>query len=249
MQYTEALPFIEKNKTRKNYKSETTEHAFFLMRWLHKKRFLDAVKLLNLKKDDYFLDYGCGDGTLMQYAENHLPKEHIYGYEPSSKMIYEARENTDDNYAITKHLQYLPNISFNKICCLETCEHLTDQKCKELFTHIKNLSTKNATILISVPIEIGIPSLLKNVFRFITKKDISNLNAKNVLLSLCKQKIPREMKKKLGDIDYIYSHIGFDYRSFEIHLKEHFHIETKHYSPFFLGKNICNFTVYYTLQR
>ena len=66
-------------------------------RWLikrlsHASRFDSAVKLLDLKRDDVFLDYGGGDGHLITLASESQPAASYSLFEPSANLD-EARVN------------------------------------------------------------------------------------------------------------------------------------------------------------
>ncbi len=114
---------------------------------------------------------------------------------------------------------------------METCEHLIDDDLKKLLINIENLLMPNGQVIISVPIEIGIPAMLKNLYRFFKNKNHGNLTFKNYIKTIFGFTVPRDTNQKLSNVNYIYSHIGFDHRKLELLLNNYFRIQHKFYSP------------------
>lgn len=230
------------------YKEGTYRSGSFIKRWLHQRRFKEASKILNLKKSDLLLDYGCGDGYLLTLCSKSIPSQNLYGFEPVNEMYKEAIQNVGKKIKIVQDLKELNN-KFTKISCLEVCEHLVDDDLKELFSNIGNLLKPNGRVIISVPIEIGIPAMLKNLFRFFkNKKWYGNLTFKNYIKTILGLTIPRNVSQRLSNVNYINFislHTGFDYRKFELLLNDYFRIQRKYYSPINFFKSVLNNIIYY----
>jgi len=233
------------------YKSETYNSKSSVKRWMHQKRFNDAFKLLNLKSSDTLLDYGCGDAHLLELCLKSVPAKNLCGFEPAKNMYEQAISNVKEkNIRITNSINNIQE-QFSKIACLETCEHLNSNDLQKLLTNIESLLLQNGEVLISIPVEIGIPAFFKNIFRFIYSKNDDNLNFTNCFKSLFGINIVRQTKQKLSDVNYIYSHIGFDHRKFESLLKDHFKIKKIVYSPInikLIGAALNN-TIYYMCKK
>jgi SAM-dependent methyltransferase len=232
-----------------SYKDTTYNSRFFLKRWLHNRRFDEALALLDLHKSDFFLDYGCGDAHLLDLCLKLLPPPNLYGFEPAN-IMYDEALNTIGEKGIT----LVTNISelqksFTKISCLETCEHLVHDDLISLLINIRTLLAHNGRVVFSVPIEIGIPALFKNLFRFIKNRDYDNLSFIKYSRTIFCLPVPRNTDQTLGNIPYIYSHIGFNHNTFESTVKTYFTIESKHCSPIhFLGPAFNN-TIYYCCRN
>lgn len=230
------------------YQEYTYRSQSPIKRWLHQKRFDQALKILDLKKTDLLLDYGCGDGYLLKLCSKIIPSQNLFGFDPADIMHKEAVKNVGKKIKVVKNINEL-NKKFTKIACLETCEHLADGDLKILLSSIKKLLVSNGQIIISVPIETGIPATLKNLFRFAKNKNYDNLSFNSKIKALFSRSIVRKTTEKISNINYIYTHIGFNHRNFELLLKDYFKILRKSYSPInFLGPGLNN-TIYYVCKK
>ena len=128
---------------------------------------------------------------------------------------------------------------FDLICINEVFEHLNLKEQKKLIKNLKKISIKNCTFLISVPIEVGFSSVLKNLIRILYSQTHQNTNIKNIIKSLLYLKIKRPSQK------YNDSHIGFDYLNFIKFLREeNLEILDTSYSPFDFLKGLINSQIF-----
>ncbi|MFH0952326.1 MAG: class I SAM-dependent methyltransferase [Patescibacteria group bacterium] len=233
----------------KPYHSYTYKDPFWFKRWLHQRRFTDALKLLDLKEVDKLLDYGCGDGYFLKVCADQTNNRNLYGYEPAEVMIDHARKILNNRPAeVYQSIADLPEKKFSKIACLETGEHLTDEDLGRLFQTTRALLADNGRMVISVPVETGLPALVKNGYRLLTRKKYDNLNFKNYLRSILGLAIFRPVSQIDDGVDYYFSHVGFDHRKFEKQLKQHFSVEKKQPTPVFWLRDGLNNTIYYIVK-
>ena len=232
-----------------DYQDFTYSSPSLIKRFLHQKRFADALMVLDLQQRDIFLDYGCGDGYLLKLATKEIPSKSLFGYEPADEIFLQAKkihENT--GVTIVNNLGELPAMKFSKISCLETCEHLVLEDLQKLLQNVSNLLDQNGAAFFSVPVEIYLPGLGKNLYRLSKKGEYGNLNLKNILNTLFGRKAERQILE-LNGLKYIFSHIGFHYREFEKVLSQYFQIEKTIGSPAaFLPKSLNN-TLYYVCRK
>ena len=129
---------------------------------------------------------------------------------------------------------------FDIICINEVFEHLNIKEQKKVFINLKRISRQNCKLIISVPIEVGLSSLLKNLARIAISQTHSNTNFFNIVKGLLYLKIERPNKK------YNHSHIGFNYLNFIDFLKniQKIDIIDLHYSPFNILRGLINSQVY-----
>ena len=240
----------------KKYKDRSYESTSSIIRFLSRKRFADSFKLLDIKSSDLFLDYRCGDGLLLKLASSIIPPKQIFGYDPAEPMYIQAVKNLAENdVMVTMNISELPYKEFTKITCMEVCEHLTKDKIVELLQNIEKLLADDGKLIMSVPIEVGIPSLIKNTIGFIKKifmdkqrRYYSDITLKNYIKALFGLPCNRTVEN-LGGVEHIYGHIGFNHKKFESQLSNYFKIEHKEYSPInFFGEHL-NFQIFYVCQK
>jgi ubiquinone/menaquinone biosynthesis C-methylase UbiE len=117
---------IKLNQSKWDARSETyDEGRYDYFRDLQKR----AVSLLPLKKDQKFLDIGCGTGWAVRYAAG-MAKDggEFYGIDVSSKMIEKAIENTrghNNIFFYRASAEKLPfeNDLFDSIICTNSFHH------------------------------------------------------------------------------------------------------------------------------
>lgn len=224
----------------------TTDNRSGLKRFSHSERFKKAVELVNPKDGDEILDYGCSDGCLLELLNSTGVKLQIYGYDPlwSYYEVNKEFSNGSREISFTDDLDTLNKGTFNKITCLEVLEHLEESSRKSALLNIKGLLAKNGIVIVSVPIEIGFSSLLKNIVRIFLKQTHENTNIVTIAKSLLMLPV-----KRRGDGSYILSHIGFDYKGLEHTFMEmDFKIVKRTFSPFSCLGPYINSQVFYVLR-
>ncbi|WP_338733665.1 class I SAM-dependent methyltransferase [Mangrovimonas cancribranchiae] len=231
-----------------SYAKLTRENKSRIRQYSHQKRLNIAVKLIDLKQDESLIDYGTGDGYLLKLIYTRLKTKQLYGFDPVEDMFEELKQTIAtyslQDVTITKNLNTLENKKFDVVSCQEVLEHFSATKQQEHLKNISNLLKDNGRAVISVPLEMGFPALVKNSIRFLVGQSKAEATFKNVLKSFLGLKINRP------DNDYIYTHIGFNHKHLEKRFKEAgFIIETKQYSPFKYLYNLVNSQVFYILKK
>jgi SAM-dependent methyltransferase len=225
-----------------NYSKATYNSPNPLRRFSHRTRFKKSYSLIDLKKDELLLDYGCGDGHFLEQLQQNFSPQNLIGYEPdSSAYIY-------NNTKVTNKIAELfdKNMKFDKISCFEVLEHCKQQTQQDILNNLSELLEKEGRVVISVPIEIGIVALIKNLMRFRlnSSRRFDGYNFKNILYSLFGLPLTeyRNSKESL-------SHMGFYYTDLETLILEKFIIEKKIMSPFSFFNQWCNSQVFYVLKN
>jgi len=225
------------------YSNQTINNSSFIKRFSHNKRFQNTIKLLSPKNDDKILDYGTGDGYILNQLYNKNIYCEIIGYEPfeNKELLINYK-----NHKTIKIINSVKDIStkFNKISCFEVLEHLTEKNQEIELQQMSKLLEENGKIIISVPLEKGISSLLKNIIRILLKQQHSNTNYSTIIKSLFGIKFDR------GSNKYISNHIGFYYNDLEMIFKKvNLKIEKRLFSPINLFSSILNSQVFYILEK
>ena len=223
-----------------NYTGLTVGNKNFIKRFSHFRRFKLTSEFVSKYNSNKVLDYGAGDGELFKYIKR-SKRKNFYFFEPNILMVKQLRKNLK-KYKVNKVFINSSKIFknyFDLIFINEVFEHVNIKEQKKIIKNLRKISIKNSTFVISVPIEVGISSLLKNFIRIISSQTHKNTNLENIIKSLFYIKINRSSKK------YNSSHIGFDYIKFLKFLKkENFKILKVHYSPFNFLKGLINSQIF-----
>lgn len=219
------------------YAGLTYKSNNLLARFSHRKRLLVGIELVLASKINSVLDYGCGDGKFLidlSKIENTLK---LYGYDPESTF------NVSEKVSFYNNWSQLERLKVDCVTCFEVLEHFNKENQALILEKCKSKLKSSGILIISIPIEVGFSSLIKNIRRKITHKN-PVYSIKNIIKSLFKMGIP-EIRNQEG---YIYTHLGFNYNELELLLLKHFSIVHKSYSPFkWLNVNF-NSQLFYVLK-
>jgi len=140
-----------------------------LIAWSHSRRFRLAVELAREFGGKRVLDYGCGDGTFLALAM-------LSDRAPSLAVGAElSRETVNDcciRYFSESRLQFTlvsdldraeHQARYDALFCMEVLEHVVDWE--PLLARFDKLLSPAGRIVISVPVETGLPVLLKQTMR------------------------------------------------------------------------------------
>jgi len=224
----------------------TTGNRSPLKRFSHSARFKMAVRLVGPADGDRILDYGCSDGYFLELLKSAGSKPRVYGYDPLWSYYEVNKGFSDDSCGIsfTDNVETFDDGMFDKITCLEVLEHLEERGTKKALMDIKRLLAKDGTVIVSVPIEVGFSSLLKNAVRIFSNQTHSGTNVITIAKSFFRMPIKRK-----GDGSYILSHIGFDYERLERTFTEmDFEVVDRVFSPFPLLGPYVNSQVFYVVR-
>lgn len=231
------------------YADHTIKNRSLLKRFSHSRRFELTLRLLAVARNDKVLDYGTGDGYMLIQMLSATPQpQRVVGYEPLESSYQELQQTiskmSTDRVEITDDLNRFDSQEFDKVCCLEVLEHLTEENQRNVLCTISYVLNDHGFAVISVPIEIGVSGLLKNFARWILRQQHRNATAVNILKSFLGLKIDR------GNQPFILSHIGFDYRDLEkVFASVGFEIKNKVYSPLKGFGGFFNSQVFFVLEK
>lgn len=228
----------------KEYSKRTYESSNLLRRYAQKTRFSKALHLVKENSTDYIhlLDVGTGDGFFLQEIEP-MVKGDFIGLEPYMEPLEDVRNKIFGSWPdIDKYVE--DHDKFDIVTSFEVFEHLNAQLQSFTLQQISNVLKDTGRVIISVPIELSFPSLIKNIFRKISAgKNDDYYTWKRIWRSIWGKPIP-ECRQE----DYL-SHMGFYYMDLEKIFLERYKIENKFYSPFpYLGYNL-NSQVFYVLKK
>jgi SAM-dependent methyltransferase len=140
-----------------------------LVAWSHARRFATALTLARSFSGKRILDYGSGDGTFLALAMMaDSPPAAAVGAELLDAVIDDCRARYSAEPRMTfvraesldtaEHARH-----YDAVFCMEVLEHVFDWE-PEL-ARMARLLTPGGTLVVSVPVETGIPVVIKQVVR------------------------------------------------------------------------------------
>ena len=135
--------------------------------WSHSRRFQVALSLATDTGGRRILDYGCGDGSFlaMLLASGVQPADAV-GADVATDLIDDCRTRlgtTGIRFLTLPELSRLPDASFDVIFCMEVLEHVPTSE--DVLDRLETLLAPGGRLVISVPVETGVPLLIKQVAR------------------------------------------------------------------------------------
>lgn len=141
----------------------------WLISWSHASRFQLALRVAKELNPRCILDYGCGDGTFLAMAMKEMPScISGIGAEITNQMVQDCSRRLNDDsrlqFALTEALEQSEyRQSFDAIFCMEVLEHVPGVT--PLLDRFARLLSPSGALIISVPVETGVPVLVKQTFR------------------------------------------------------------------------------------
>lgn len=214
---------------RVDYAALTVAHKSAIKRWSHRARFRRAIELLALGPGLTWVDYGCGDGHLLQMEGRGI------GYEP---VMTQPRPDYSDRNALLRDWRGL----CDRVSCLEVLEHLHGHVLSTAVADIRALLRPDGRAVVSVPLEIGLSALGKGTTRWLVNAAHGGTTVSTVARSTLGLPVPR-----VDQNGYVESHVGFDHRALLAVFRDAGLVVTRRaYSPLPLGP-LINSQVFFVL--
>jgi len=108
---------------------------------------------INFNKKIKILDYGCGDGGLLEYFSKYTPKKNLYGVEVSRIRVNKVKkkgfncEYIDKNYV---RLRY-PSDNFDVVTMIEVIEHIPKRNIGNILKEINRVLKPGGKIICTTP--------------------------------------------------------------------------------------------------
>lgn len=236
-----------------SYETITINDPNPIKRWFQRRRFHDALRFWeNSDEEVNVLDFGGGDGELLRLlAVNPAIRASIY--EPVAPLMDQAKQKLSNRKWIAFHESTtgLQDETYDYIFCLEVLEHLPQNERTQALGDIHRLLKQSGFVIISVPLEIFFPALVKGIFRMYRRFGKKyDSQPKNIFAAMIgRPPLKRPTSEIAPGFNYHFDHLGFDFRYLQRQIAESFTIKRKWFSPFpFLG-SIMNSEVYYLVQK
>lgn len=226
-----------------DYAAGTHAHKRRLFRFSHLSRFAIARDLLAAGPDSRVLDYGAGDGYLMELLQPGVPAENLVAVEPMDFLQAQLRLRFGERIRIVDSSLGLGAGSFDRIACLEVLEHLQPTAVRATIDDLLRLLAPDGILVISVPIEIG-PTAL---FKYIAAVVLTRMDRRYTLRELVRATMGLPVRR---DPTMVFlPHKGFDFRRMRETLQEHFAIERQVFSPVSWLGGVLNAQVVWRMRR
>jgi SAM-dependent methyltransferase len=223
-----------------------------LVAWSHGRRFDTAVSLAREFAGKRVLDYGCGDATFLALTmlTPDAPAVAV-GAELSREMVQECRlRYRDEPRLLFVTLDELASIDhlgrYSAVFCMEVFEHVVDWE-PEL-ARLARLIAPGGKLIISVPVETGLPLMVKQTVRRIAGwrrighyPGTSSYSLRELTASVFAG-AKQQLKRPVFDTGSgpFHDHKGFNWMVLKERLNQQFVIERVLASPFsWLGPHLA----------
>lgn len=190
-------------------------------------------------------EIGCGEGYLMPTLRKHFDK--VVGIDISERMLNSTKTffqfpnvlYLKDNIVSPRYSDLIKK-RYNWVICLETLEHVPqwDMALHNMF----KMLLPAGRILISIPIEIRFPLLIKEVARYFSYGKGSGWQLDDFIKKVRGSRSPIN-RKNYG------SHMGFDYRGVIDYIKKISYININHISFYPINSKYLGLRVYIVAQK
>ena len=140
-----------------------------LIAWSHRSRFEVGLQLAEEFAGKRILDYGSGDGSfLAMLMKAPTPPASAVGVELHSSVIENCRARLGTQSGLTfivnKELETAEHLgAYDAVICMEVLEHVLE--IKPFLERFRELLSPSGKLIISVPVETGLPLLVKEAVR------------------------------------------------------------------------------------
>jgi 2-polyprenyl-3-methyl-5-hydroxy-6-metoxy-1,4-benzoquinol methylase len=217
-----------------------------LLSWSHGRRFETALQLAAPFAGRPMLDYGCGDGTLLAMAGDRFPRS--VGLEVDAALVESCRarfgETTHAQFLMAHEADALPSGAFGVVLCTEVLEHCPPEAAAVVLQRMHRLVARDGRVLISVPVETGLPLVVKQTVRAIAGRRVSSdyrqrehyTAGEFVRMLTAGDGAPvdrpvYETRFADGTPNRYHGHKGFNWRAMRLRVGELFEVRETRFSP------------------
>lgn len=220
-----------------------------LVAWSHGSRFEMARRLVSPAAGGRLLDYGCGDGTFA--AMVHADFASTVGTDVDTAQLADCARRFHDLPrvafvplpAVLGDTRHAPPAAYDAVTCMEVLEHCVDDVRRRVLADLHRLVAPTGRVIISVPIEIGLSLIAKQMARRVAawrnlgdyrfSERYSWVELARLTLGGSRSGIERPVYRGgSGQDAYAYhGHKGFNWRALEQEARALFHVDARRYSP------------------
>jgi SAM-dependent methyltransferase len=235
------------------------------VRWSHGSRFRLARDLVSPFAGRRLLDYGCGDGTFLALVQDLFPES--LGVDVDRNQItdcavrFAAAPGID--FLTTERLSGPAHTSrYDVVVCMEVLEHCPDDIQPLVLDQIRDVTAPNGTLIVSVPIEIGLPLVAKQSARalvalgglkeYSTRERYGLAELGRMVCAGPETVFPREEyvgSSSEGRSTRFTGHKGFNWRALQRVIESRFDVERRLFSPLPLLGSWLNSQVWFICRK
>lgn len=217
-----------------------------ILSWSHRRRFETALALVAAGAGRPLLDYGCGDGTFLALAHERFPDS--VGLEVDPGLVRACTDRFGHlgglRFMLASEADALEAGRFGVILCTEVLEHCPADAVDAALARMRRLVAAAGRVVISVPVETGLPLVVKQAARAIAARRVSSdyrhrerYGAREFLRMLApgdRVVVDRpvyETEFESGIPNRYHGHKGFNWRAMRKRVNENFRVVETRFSP------------------
>ena len=231
-----------------------------LIAWTHRSRFETGVRLARRFRGRRVLDYGCGDGTFlaMLCSAQDRPSEAV-GVELDEYQVNDCRTRMGHTAGLSfEPIAWLDTAEqserFDAVVCMEVLEHVVDLDA--VITRLWWVLARGGTLVVSVPVETGVPLLVKQAARRIAGwrglgdySHTSRYTLAEYWAGVTAGRTPHMPRPQYGDELPFHDHKGFNWMALCGRLSQRFTLEETLASPIaWLGPHMAS-QVWFVMRK
>ncbi len=220
-----------------SYAERTYDSPHWIVRFPHRRRNSEMIKLVNEIQPKALLDYGAGAGRfvvdLLGSATMH-PTAAV-AYEPILEGVGGSIAENLDSAGLAGRVKLVRNTAeltgpFDLVVCMAVLEHLSCPARYQFYDTMDRVLAPGGIMAIDVPVEVGPAILLKNLGRRLLKKDVRQYESSELFRIGLGGTVfdPGRFEPHPPD-DFIMWHRGFDHRLLRAEIASRFKI-LRHYN-------------------
>jgi GAF domain-containing protein len=198
-----------------SYADLTWEDPNPVKRWLQRRRVADALAQVPAAETvSMFVDYGGGDGFLAVQALERWPEAEAVVFEPYGDLAEAARRRLGPwtQARVVEHQRDLPE-GADVVFCTEVFEHLPGAETERAIWEIDRVLKVGGRLVVGVPVEIGLPALLKGLFRRARRPQAYDGDWSRIWKAALGRPATDRPLERMGErLRYHPFHLGFDHR-------------------------------------
>ena len=206
------------------------------------------------------LDYGCGDGTFLALVHDLFPR--AVGADVDAAQIADCARRFADVSGVSFHTanrlrDRAHAARYDVVVCMEVLEHCPDDVQARVLDCLREVAAPGATIVISVPIEIGPTLVAKQAARglvalgglteYATRERYAPGELLRMVFAGVATQFPRDEyvgSDSDGQPSRFTGHKGFNWRKLQRAVEQRFTIERRVFSPMPLLGSLLNSQVW-----